>query len=173
MASPARNRLLATLALGLPVAGCVAPEEPGRIPTMPTARRLLAAEFGAQATAERLDRITAAPRALVDSVRWPTAWSRGRRPLQSELNRAATLPRTLAAGASAELQRRPRRTGWWTGAVLDWEQDLANDLDLTMRLLATSPRPLGEIRDRTHRVDPADDGPEPTFWERLRRRLRL
>ena len=173
MPSPAANRLLATLALAILFAGCVATEEPGRIPTLPTARRLLVAEFGAQTTAERLDRIAAAPRALVDSVRWPTAWSRGRRPLQSELDRAAKLPRSLAAGAGAELQRRPRRDGWWTGAVLDWEQDLANDLDLTMRLLATSPRPLGEIRDRTHRVDPADDGPEPTFWERLRRRLRL
>ncbi|MGC6489515.1 MAG: hypothetical protein ACON4Z_17855 [Planctomycetota bacterium] len=173
MTSTARISAGAGLLLLLLLSACVAPPAPDSEGALPSAQRLLAAEFGAQATAERVDRLAAAPGALLDSLRWPTAWSRERQPLRRELGRAEALPARLQAGALAELRRHPARPGWWRAQVLDWEQDLADDLDLSMRLLATSPRPLNEISDREHRVDPQDTRPELTFWERLRRRLGL
>jgi len=165
--------LSAMLPLLLTLTACVAPPAPGRRDAVASAQRLLAKEFGAQTTSERLDRIAAAPGALLGSARWPTAWSEDRRPLQRELERATALRADLVAGAAHEAGRRPSRAGLWRGLVTDWEQDLADDLELSMRLLATSPRPLGEISDREHRTAPTDDRPELTFWQRLRRRLGL
>lgn len=178
MASTTRTRLTAALLLLLllpllSTSACVTPPERGSRGALSSAQRLMASEFGLQATSERIDRLAAAPGALLGSLRWPTAWSDERRALPRELERAVSLPEHIVDGALKEIRRRPRRAGWWSAAVIDWEQDLANDLDLSMRLLATSPRPLGETSDRVHRVDPADDRPEATFWERLSRRLGL
>jgi len=60
--------LSAMLPLLLTLTACVAPPAPGRRDAVASAQRLLAKEFGAQTTSERLDRIAAAPGAAATNV---------------------------------------------------------------------------------------------------------
>jgi len=140
---------------------------------MVSARRILALDFSAPKTAANVDRLTGLPASLQDELLRPQAWRSEGRVLRDEGKRAAAVPAQLRAGAAFELGRRPTAAGRMLPDLHKWEQDLADDLDLSMRLLGTSRHPMGEISDREHRTDPNDDRPELTFWQRLRRRLRF
>lgn len=109
---------------------------------------------------------------------------------RGELARGSDLPDRLGEAAGHELDRGRRvptavhalgseaeRLGPATAAARGLAARLAGD---PIAALAVAPavtgldRPwLSEPDDRRHRTDPADDRPEPTLWERLRRRLRL
>jgi hypothetical protein len=88
--------------------------------------------------------------------------------------RATSLPSSTAALAGAELARRPP-ADTLAGLVLRAPDEAARRIDegLDPSLLGVDRRPLGEIDDSRHRTDPGDLHPEATFWQRLRRRLRL
>ena len=83
------------------------------------------------------------------------------------------LATSIRAGVTAAATRHPTELDRWLLDVKAFERDAAEDLALSMRLLGTSLHPLSETSDREHRTDPTDDRPELTFWQRLRRRLRL
>ncbi len=74
--------------------------------------------------------------------------------VQGELARRPTVPEPLLPSGPA------------------FGQHLA-DGAFTAGTLVIPTRPLPEIDDRRHRTDPNDDRPEASWWQRLRRRLRL
>ena len=167
-----RNLAYAAAAAAL-ATSCVSEPNPDEQGPMVSARRVLALDFGAPKTAARVDRLTGLPETLQDELLRPEAWHNDERVLHDELQRVTAVPGRLRAGATAELGRRPTAADRMLPDLHKWEQDLADDLDLSMRLLGTSQHPMGEISDREHRTDPNDDRPELTFWQRLRRRLRF
>ena len=167
------RRNLAFAAATALATACVSEPTPDEQGPMVSARRILALDFSAPKTAARVDRLTELPAAMQDELLRPEAWRSEERVLRDEVQRATAVPGQLRAGATAELGRRPTAFGRMLPDLHKWEQDLADDLDLSMRLLGTSRHPMGEISDREHRTDPNDDRPELTFWQRLRRRLRF
>ncbi|MBK8100764.1 MAG: hypothetical protein IPK26_27065 [Planctomycetes bacterium] len=107
-----------------------------------------------------------------------------------ELARSGRLPHRTGELAGRELARGgqlPAATSWVSGETERLGDATASARRLVddlagnpIQALATAPtvidldRPLlPESDDRRHRTDPRDDRPEATFWERLRRRLRL
>ena len=166
------TRVLWTAPLAL-MAACATHPGAAQNGAVGSVRRFVAAELSANAIAEQASQITALPRLLGAELERVHHWPDVARGLRSELRGARQISRQLYSGARAELARRPRRLDPITPNVRDWEQHMADDLDLTMRLLGTSPQPLSEISDRSHRTDPRDNRDELTFWQRLRRRLRL
>lgn len=98
------------------------------------------------------------------------------RALRSELARAEDLPAT----ATGFVHREAYRTGSLhddVGEVVHEVAAVEGDFDghrtALARLLNVDDAPLGEISDRRHRTDPADERPEATLWQRILRRLRL
>ena len=165
--------ILASATAAALAAACVSEPTPDEQGPMVSARRILALDFSGRKTTANVDRLTGLPATLQDELLRPEAWRSEERVLRDEVQRATAVPGQLRAGATAELGRRPTAFGRMLPDLHKWEQDLADDLDLSMRLLGTSRHPMGEISDREHRTDPADDRPELTFWQRLRRRLRF
>ena len=168
--TPTKALLTAPLAL---MAACATPSTDAQPSPVASARRFLAAELSANALANHANQIAALPRLLGAELERVQRWPKVSRGLQSELRGARQIAEHLDRSARSELARRPRRLDPITPNVRDWEQDMADDLDLATRIIWASPRPLNEISDRSHRTDPRDNRDELTFWQRLRRRLRL
>lgn len=71
-----------------------------------------------------------------------------------------------------ELARTPALPPAWLPTRSSVGQDLADGLHRVGELLLPA-QLLPERDDRRHRTDPADDRPEASWWQRLRRRLRF
>ena len=164
--------LLAAALLSFTAAGCIHAPDPAARGPLSSARRLLAREFSPTVTAARVETLGEVPGALSRELTRPAKWRLESASASETLRRAGGVAKQLAGGAAHELARRPTLDQ----AIPDlraFEQDMADDLALSMKLLGTSLHPLAETSDRRHRTDPSDDRPEATFWQRLRRRLRL
>ena len=155
------------------LAGCVSEPQPGATAALVSAQRLLASEFGQRAANERTRRLSALPQALGTELERPSRWLRSSAGIEREARRASHAATSIRAGVTAAATRHPTELDRWLLDVKAFERDAAEDLALSMRLLGTSLHPLSETSDREHRTDPTDDRPELTFWQRLRRRLRL
>ena len=158
--------------LSLAAAGCIHAPDPAASGPLSSARRLLAREFSPAAAEASIQTLGKLPGALTRELTRPAKWRLQRATASDALRRAGGVAQRLAGGVAHELARRPALDQ----AIPDlhaFEQDMADDLDLSMKLLGTSLHPLAEPDDRRHRTDPSDDRPEATFWQRLRRRLRL
>ena len=153
-------------------ASCVHAPSRDQAGPLASAQRLLAREFGAGVTSSRLARLSELPGTMTDELTRVSRWQHGGRDWTSELRRPSGVATGLRDAAGAELSRAPSLERAWPN-LRALEQDMANDLDLVTKLIGTSLHPLGEISDREHRTDPNDQRPEQTFWQRLRRRLRL
>jgi hypothetical protein len=136
------------------------------------ARRLLALDYGTRSGRPRIAALRSLPTALDHELRRPSAWITDLGGLRTP-GRARSAADGLLSGVRHELDRRPTATRALTLDVYDLEEDLADDLDLGLRLLGPGNRPLDELSDRVHRTDRRDVGPEATLWQRLRRRLGL
>ena len=171
--TPLRSTRRAMMLAMLLAAGCVSEPQPGSPDAIESARRLIVGEFRGTAGSARLRRVAALPRAVGRELRRPADWRRVTAAVDREAARASQAVTRAREGVGAVFARRPADIDRWLLDVHAFERDIADDLALSMRLIATSLHPLGEISDRRHRTDPRDDRPEKTFWQRLRRRLGL
>lgn len=93
----------------------------------------------------------------------------------AESARVGSLPGSAANLARTEVQR---PVGEGVANVIEGAPDqaarrLQHAMHRAPEVLGADRRPLGEIDDYRHRTDPNDLEPEATFWQRIRRRLRL
>ena len=162
------------LTLALPLAtGCVSEPRAGAPAALVSAQRVLAKDFGERAASKRTGRLSALPRSFTAELERPSRWLRAATGIDQEARRASRAAASIRAGVASAATRHPTELGRWLLDVREFERDAAEDIQLSTRLLGTSLHPLGEISDREHRTDPTDDRPELTFWQRLKRRLRL
>jgi hypothetical protein len=74
---------------------------------------------------------------------------------------------------AAELHRRPNPKALQLPTPHELGQDIADDIEVSLLVVGPWHRPMGEIDDRRHRTRYDDDSPEATWWQRIKRRLRL
>jgi hypothetical protein len=88
-----------------------------------------------------------------------------------EVARLGSMKREGSDIASKEMSRLKPLPGW-VGEEFARVGKLGHDpMAHLTTLLGLDKRLLGEPRDLRHRTDPADDGPEPSWSERLARRI--
>lgn len=173
-----RVRAAIACAALLPFGGCWSAPELGAVRTpVQSLRRPLEPDLTTAAFAARgrrlshvLDELTGEPGRAADLTAVPG------RLLHTELTRSRELPGTATKLLGGEARRAARLadgTGMLWDRLLEPEGDDTHHVTATARLLGIDRAPMGEISDRRHRTDPADDRPELSLWQRLVRRLRL
>ncbi|MBX3463362.1 MAG: hypothetical protein KF830_09335 [Planctomycetes bacterium] len=165
------------LALGLLLAACVAPPEPGVRPTaLQSLQRPLVPDLTPAAFTTRMHGLAFVLGELAEEpARLHRALSTPERVLAGTTRRADALAEDVVAAPRAELGRladlEPNARA--VGPLLLPDGDAAHRRAAAARLLGVAKPPLDEISDRHHRTDPDDDAPEMALPERVLRRLRL
>lgn len=167
----------ALLWLWLPLASsCVARPPHGQKGLTHSAQSLLAMDFGRLSGGRRvrgMQRLPAA--AAAEAARTATLGTNllQKQPLRRELRRTGSIKNALLGSIATEVRRRPGVPAGVVPSRVEFAQNTANNLDMLLRLLGPSRRPLNESSDLSHRTDHLNVRPERTLWQRLRSRLQL
>jgi hypothetical protein len=152
----------------LPLAACAG--QPRHRSPLAAAGRVLAIDFDQRRVAhvgalpERLHTGASSELARVGDLPPPAPL------VANETTRLVDASRTAKHLAANEASRRPNLPDVVLPDAGTFGQALADAL-ADLPALLWPRRPMGEIDDRRHRTDPADDRPEASLWQRLRRRL--
>jgi hypothetical protein len=155
-------------------AACVSPDAEWRHEPAAGLERVLAVDLAPAAASRRQQRLALVPRALAAETQRLGGAERAAAAIAgAEVDRVAAARTTGTAVVQNELARRPHLPAGLVPGAFRAGQDVADGLVLVGGALVPPRRPLPEIDDVPHRTDPDDARPEATWWQRLRRRLRL
>ena len=157
--------------------GCYAAPELGA-PKSPvhSLQRTLSPDFSTSSAAARSHSVSRAMAKLAaEPARTANIPETAGEVVHTETDRVGSLPGSASSLARTEVQR---PVGEGVANVIESAPDqaarrLQHGVDRVPEVLGADRRPLGEIDDSRHRTDPNDLEPEATFWQRIRRRLRL
>lgn len=169
-----RQRLTPLLAVTL-LAACVTQPTPYKHGLVPSAKRVLARDFSARATAAQINRLRNLPKLLgTELLRAETVLSVNQNGhAKRELMRANRIVTQATKAIDLELRRYPDNFSRFWPTRLEFSQDVANNLATAAHLIGPRKRVMQEITDQVHRTDHTDRRPELTWWQRLFRRLPL
>lgn len=160
------------IVLPLLCAAC-ATNDPERHSPIAAAGRVLAIDFGPAAANRRAAAATAPMRALASELRRTDALQGALLDVPREAGRLGEAKADAQALVVREAGRDPIAATAMLGTPTSHAQRLLNGLAQVPQVLGMHRRPMAELGDRQHRTDPFDDRPEPTWWERVQRRLLL
>lgn len=156
----------------LPLGACAALDVPRDHSPLAGIARVLALDLSSAAASRRAVSLARVGAFATGDVR---QWQPLHTPnalLAAEVERPRQALDDVADLAQGELARRPTVPEPLLPSGPEFGQDLADGVFVAGALVVPS-WPLPEIDDRRHRTDPQDDRPEASWWQRLRRRLRL
>jgi hypothetical protein len=167
-----RRRLppLATALLAAALSGCRAPTRSTSGDPVAGAQKLLALEFSQRQLVDLEQKFDAGPgwlqRELLRIDRTHAAKTIG----NGMLRRSRRIDERAGELFARETRRRPHVPTLYPPMT---PQRVVDGVDRTAEFLLFGHDPLGEPSDRRHRTELDDDRDEATFWQRIRRRLRL
>lgn len=158
----------------LGAAACVTPNLDDHRSPVASASRVLAIDFSPRAATRHTARVHQLPSA----ARTELARAGDVAPLVAHTaTREAARPAAIGTRAKDlagdEITRHPKAPTWLLPTSTKLADGIANGIVHAAEFVFGRHRPMGELDDRRHRVDPHDDHPEAGWWHRLRRRLRL
>jgi hypothetical protein len=163
----------AALAAAAVLAACVHAPRIDERGMLASARHVLSIDFDASHAARRAGNLARWPGRVGDELRRAPDVVALPAAAADEFARPATLVAAAGSLTANELHRRPNPAALQLPTPHQLGQQVADDLETSLLVVGPWHRPMGEIDDRRHRTRYDDDSPEATWWQRIKRRLRL